>query len=134
MDNQTLVSVILITEDAADDDVFNVFKNITEQTHSKLDIIVSTFRDDIDSLKERCAELHLDVRWAQQSPGGDFIGELLNLVDGELVFYDHINLKKIKGFFEKMDSVETILAEHFKKGRFNKRFLSIKPEEIRREC
>ena len=91
MDNQTLVSVILITEDAADDDIFNVFKNITEQTHSKLDIIVSTFRDDIDSLKERCAQLHLDVRWAQQSPGGDFIGELLNLADGELVFYKTVN-------------------------------------------
>jgi len=38
--------------------------------------------------------------------------------NGDLVFYDHINLKNIKGFFEKMDSVETILADHFKKGRF----------------
>ena len=91
MDNQTLVSVILITEDAGDDDVFNVFKNITEQTHKKLDIIVSTFRDDIDALKERCAELHLDVRWAQQSPGGDFIGELLDIADGELAFYKTVN-------------------------------------------
>ena len=44
LDDQTLVSVILLTEDAADDDVFNVFKNITEQTHKKIDIIVSTFR------------------------------------------------------------------------------------------
>ena len=82
LNDQTLVSVILITEDAADDDILNVFKNITKQTHQKLDIIISTFRDDIDSLKERCAELHLDVRWAQQSPGGDFIGELLSLADG----------------------------------------------------
>ena len=91
LDDQTLVSVILLTEDAADDDVFNVFKNITEQTHKKIDIIVSTFREDIDNLKERCAELHLDVRWAQQSPGENFIGELLNLADGELVFYKTVN-------------------------------------------
>jgi ADP-heptose:LPS heptosyltransferase/SAM-dependent methyltransferase len=91
LDNQSLVSVLLLTEDAADDDVFNTFKNITEQTHKKIDIIVSTFRDDIDKLKERCAELHLDVRWAQQSPGGDFIGELLKLVDGEIVFYKTVN-------------------------------------------
>ena len=91
MDNQSLVSVILLTEDAGDDDIFSVFKNITEQTHQKIDIIVSTFRNDIDALKERCSELHLDVRWAQQSPGGDFIGELLNLAEGELVFYKTVN-------------------------------------------
>ena len=40
MDNQSLVSVILLTEDAGDDDIFSVFKNITEQTHQKIDIIV----------------------------------------------------------------------------------------------
>ena len=52
LDDQTLVSVVLITEDASDDDVFNTFKNITEQTHRKIDIIISTFREDIDELKE----------------------------------------------------------------------------------
>ena len=91
LDAQSLVSVLLLTEDAGDDDVFNTFKNITEQTHKNLDIIVSTFRDDIDALKERCSELHLDVRWAQQSPGGDFIGELLDLAEGELAFYKTVN-------------------------------------------
>ena len=91
LDSQTLVSVLLLTEDAADDDIFNAFKNITEQTHKKTDIIISTFRDDIDKLKERCSELHLDVRWAQQTPGGDFIGELLELADGEIVFYKTVN-------------------------------------------
>ena len=91
LDSQTLVSVLLLTEDAADDDIFNAFKNITEQTHKKTDIIISTFRDDIENLKERCSELHLDVRWAQQTPGGDFIGELLELADGEIVFYKTVN-------------------------------------------
>ena len=52
LDDQTLVSVVLITEDASDDDVFNTFKNITEQTHRKIDIIISTFREDIDELKK----------------------------------------------------------------------------------
>ena len=40
LDTQSLVSVLLLTEDAADDDVFNTFKNITEQTHKKIDIII----------------------------------------------------------------------------------------------
>ena len=59
VDDNTLVSVILLTEDAVDDDVFNTFKNITEQTHKNVDIIISTFREDIDNIKDRCAELHL---------------------------------------------------------------------------
>ena len=91
IDDQTLVSVVLITEDANDEDVFNTFKNITEQTHRKIDIIISTFREDIDELKEKCAKLHLDVRWAQHSPGKDFLGEVLTLADGELFFYKTVN-------------------------------------------
>jgi len=91
IDDQTLVSVVLITEDAKDEDVFNTFKNITEQTHRKIDIIISTFREDIDELKEKCAKLHLDVRWAQHSPGKDFLGEVLTLADGELFFYKTVN-------------------------------------------
>ena len=91
LDNDTLISVVLLTEDATDEDVFNTFKNITEQTHKNVDIIISTFREDIDALKDRCAELHLDVRWAQQAPGGDFIGELIDLADGELIFYKTVN-------------------------------------------
>ena len=89
--DQTLVSVVLITEDASDEDVFNTFKNITEQTHRKIDIIISTFREDIDELKEKCAKLHLDVRWAQHSPGKDFLSEVLTLADGELFFYKTVN-------------------------------------------
>ena len=69
LEENTLVSVILLTEDANDEDVFNTFKNITEQTHKNIDIIISTFREDIEDLKDKCAEMHLDVRWAQQSPG-----------------------------------------------------------------
>ena len=91
LNDNALVSVILLTEDAVDEDVFNTFKNITEQTHKNVDIIISTFRDDIDDLKDRCAELHLDVRWAQQAPGGDFIGELIDLADGEIIFYKTVN-------------------------------------------
>ena len=77
LEDDVLVSVILVTEDAEDDDVFNTFKNITEQTHKNIDIVISTFREDITELKEKCAGLHLDVRWAQQSVGGNFIGEIL---------------------------------------------------------
>ena len=51
VDDNALVSVILLTEDAVDEDVFNTFKNITEQPHKNVDIIISTFRDDINDLK-----------------------------------------------------------------------------------
>ena len=37
LEDNVLVSVILVTEDAEDDDVFNTFKNITEQTHKNID-------------------------------------------------------------------------------------------------
>ena len=59
LDDQTLVSVVLITEDAPDDDVFNTFKNITEQTHRKIDIIrerrlkYMTDKDEYGFLDER---------------------------------------------------------------------------------
>ena len=55
LEDNVLVSVILVTEDAEDDDVFNTFKNITEQTHKNIDIVISTFREDITELKEKCA-------------------------------------------------------------------------------
>ena len=71
--------------------LFNTFKNITEQTHKKIDIIISTFREDIDELKEKCAKLYLDVRWAQHAPGKDFLSEVLTLADGELFFYKTVN-------------------------------------------
>ena len=91
LEDNVLVSVILVTEDAEDDDVFNTFKNITEQTHKNIDIVISTFREDITELKEKCAGLHLDVRWAQQTVGGNFIGEILEITDGELIFYKTVN-------------------------------------------
>ena len=53
LEENTLVSVILLTEDANDEDVFNTFKNITEQTHKSIDIIISTFREDIEDLKDK---------------------------------------------------------------------------------
>ena len=56
LEENSLVSVILLTEDAKDEDVFNTFKNITEQTHKNIDIIISTFREDIEDLKDKCAE------------------------------------------------------------------------------
>ena len=61
LEENTLVSVVLLTEDAKDEDVFNTFKNITEQPHKNIDIIIATFREDIDELKEKCAAMHLDV-------------------------------------------------------------------------
>ena len=91
LEDNVLVSVILVTEDAEDDDVFNTFKNITEQTHKNIDIVISTFREDITELKEKCAGLHLDVRWAQQAIGGNFLGEILEITDGELIFYKTVN-------------------------------------------
>ena len=41
LDKDTLVSVIILGENTTDDELFTVFKNVTEQTHKNLDIIVS---------------------------------------------------------------------------------------------
>ena len=37
---------------------------------------------------------------------------------GNLIFYDHIDLRKYKDFFLKMDKVEDHMLKHYKKGRF----------------
>ena len=82
LDKDTLVSVIILGENTTDDELFTVFKNVTEQTNKNLDIIISTFREDVEDIQERCAKLNLDTRWAQQSPGHNFIKELTDIADG----------------------------------------------------
>lgn len=91
LDKDTLVSVIILGENTTDDELFTVFKNVTEQTHKNLDIIISTFREDVEDIQERCAKLNLDTRWAQQQPGQNFIKELTDIADGEIICYKTCN-------------------------------------------
>jgi len=89
----TLASVIIVAENNGDDEVFNVYKNVIEGTHKNLDVIVSSFRDEQDTkdLQARCAELKLDTRWVFHQPSSNFIKELTDLAEGEVVFYKTCN-------------------------------------------
>ena len=90
----TLVSVILITETVDDDGVYAVIKNVVEeQTHNKIDLIVSSFReeDDCKEVMERASKLHLDIRWIFHKPENNFIDPLGALAEGEVVFYKTTN-------------------------------------------
>ena len=72
----TLASVILISESTDDDGLYTVIKNIVEeQTHKKIDLIVSSFREEEDckEIMERASKLHLDVRWIFHKPDNNFI-------------------------------------------------------------
>ena len=90
----TLVSVVLITEQSDDDDIYAVIKNVVEeQTHQNVDLIVSSFRnqDDCGELMDKSSKLHLDIRWVFQEPNNNFIRDLTDLAEGEIVFYKTTN-------------------------------------------
>ena len=90
----TLVSVILITETVNDDGIYAVIKNVVEeQTHNKIDLIVSSFReeDDCKEVMDRASKLHLDIRWIFHKPENNFIDPLSALAEGEVVFYKTTN-------------------------------------------
>lgn len=89
---EKLVSVILLAESNDDDDVLHVVKNIKSQTHKNIDLIISTFKEVSDDLKEKCQAISIGgIRWIQQDPQSDFFRELLDKVDGEVVFYKTLN-------------------------------------------
>jgi ADP-heptose:LPS heptosyltransferase/2-polyprenyl-3-methyl-5-hydroxy-6-metoxy-1,4-benzoquinol methylase len=92
MNKDTLASVILLAESAADDDIKTAVKNIFEQTHKNIDLIISVFHEKIsDELKENCDNFFLNVRWVFQKPSAEIIKELMDLVEGDVVFYKTVN-------------------------------------------
>ncbi len=86
-----LVSVVLITELATDEQVLPVLKNIREQTHKNIDLIVSSFREDVKILQEKASKIFLNARWIVQKPNKNFINDLLKIADGKFVFYKTLN-------------------------------------------
>jgi len=89
---EKLVSVILLAESNDDDDILHVVKNVKDQTHKNVDLIISTFKEVSDDLKEKCQAISIGgIRWLQQDPKSDFFRELLDKVDGEVVFYKTLN-------------------------------------------
>ena len=92
--SNTLVSVVLITEVSDDDAIFTVIKNVVEeQTHDNVDLIVSSFRkqEECKEVMDKAAKLHLDIRWVFQDPNNNFIKDLTDLAEGEIVFYKPTN-------------------------------------------
>lgn len=92
--HNTLVSVVLITETSDDDATYSVVKNvIEEQTHKNVDLIISSFRDqeECSDIMDKCSKLHLDIRWVFQEPNNNFIKDLTDLAEGEVVFYKTTN-------------------------------------------
>jgi len=88
---ELLVSVLFLTENGEDDQILNVLKNITEQTHKNIELIISTFRNDISNLIDECSRYFLNIKWACQTPGPDFINKIAERADGEFVFYKTLN-------------------------------------------
>tara|TARA_Y100001972_G_scaffold43971_1_gene54143 strand:- start:246 stop:2669 length:2424 start_codon:yes stop_codon:yes gene_type:complete len=89
----TLVSVIIVGENNGDDELLNVYKNVLEGTHKNLDVIVSTFRnaDETKEIQAKFAELKLDTRWVFHEPSSNFLKELTDLAEGEVIFYKSCN-------------------------------------------
>ena len=86
-----LVTVILLGENSDDKSIGHVINNIFEQTHSNIDLIVSTFRDVTEEFKQKCSEISLSIRWVKQNPSEDFFKEIIDMADGDYVFYKTLN-------------------------------------------
>jgi ADP-heptose:LPS heptosyltransferase/2-polyprenyl-3-methyl-5-hydroxy-6-metoxy-1,4-benzoquinol methylase len=92
MNKDTLTSVILLGESATDDEIQSAVKNIFEQTHKNIDLIISVFHEEIsDDLRKKCSDFFLNVRWVFQQPSSEFIKEAVGLAEGEIVFYKTVN-------------------------------------------
>jgi ADP-heptose:LPS heptosyltransferase/SAM-dependent methyltransferase len=92
MNKDTLTSVILLGESAGDEEIQSAVKNIFEQTHKNIDLIISTFHEEItDDLKKKCSDFFLNVRWVFQQPSPEFIKEAIALAEGDMVFYKTVN-------------------------------------------
>ena len=86
-----LVSVIFMTENGNNDQILAVLKNIREQTHKNIDLIISAFRTDIEELQDKTSKLFLNARWIIQKPDINFINDLLKNTDGKYIFYKTLN-------------------------------------------
>jgi 2-polyprenyl-3-methyl-5-hydroxy-6-metoxy-1,4-benzoquinol methylase len=86
-----LVTVILLGENSDNKNIQHVIKNIFDQTHKNIDLVVSTFKEVEESFKEECSKLSLNIRWLQQNPSSDFFKELIDLADGDYIFYKTLN-------------------------------------------
>ena len=92
MNKDTLASVILLGESASDDDIQSAVKNIFEQTHKNIDLIISVFHEEVsDELKDKCSNFFLNVRWAIQKPSPVFIKEMVDMAEGDVIFYKTVN-------------------------------------------
>lgn len=89
---ERLVTVILLAETSDDNSIIHVVKNIKSQTHKNIDLVISTFREVSEELKEKCRNITISgIRWVSQEPKSDFFKQLLEMADGEVIFYKTMN-------------------------------------------
>jgi ADP-heptose:LPS heptosyltransferase/2-polyprenyl-3-methyl-5-hydroxy-6-metoxy-1,4-benzoquinol methylase len=81
-----LVTVFLIAESAEDQHVANAIKNVIEQTHKNIDLLVVSF-EDREELRKSTVETALNMRWLKADAGPEFIQEILQYAQGDIVFY-----------------------------------------------
>lgn len=87
-----LVSVLLFVEDVDDDLIKVAVDNVKEQTHSNIDLIISSFKEEnSEEIKNYTSERFLNARWINSPASPQFINETLSKADGEYVFYKTIN-------------------------------------------
>jgi len=85
-----LVTVILIAENSDDIHVQNSIKNVFEQTHKNIDLIVSSIRD-LDTVKEKCKEISLNIRFIKTDESVSLFNEALKLASADIIFYKTVN-------------------------------------------
>lgn len=81
------VSVVLLAEDIAEEDVINSISNILDQSHDELEVIV-TAKGDIEKTKERFSnDWRVKFSSLEVTDGVNYISKIVEECSGEFIFY-----------------------------------------------
>ena len=79
------VSVILLAEDSPVEETEAAIKNITDQLHKNIEIIISSFVN-LDSIKNKFAK-DWRLKFIDSTPGEDYFQKCFDKVSGDYIFY-----------------------------------------------
>lgn len=85
-DKNTVVSILLLVENCNDADVETSIKNVFEQTHKNIELIVCSFKELLE-LQKKFILLSFNIKWVVVEPKVDLINDLFQYVTGDIIFY-----------------------------------------------
>lgn len=95
MDNNPLVSVLLVTEVLDKNGLKEVAQNIFDQNYENIELLISYInnvpKEELDAIKDEIAQMSFNIRWFESSGGVEIFNNLYEHVNGDFVFYRTID-------------------------------------------